>query len=57
VWAAWRAHTRRFPELLFAFLKGGVGWPSQLFGDLMGLQDHQQGGLGRALQSATPLYS
>jgi len=27
--------TRRFPELHFAFLEGGVGWGSQLFGDLI----------------------
>jgi hypothetical protein len=27
--------TRRFPELGFAFLEGGVGWASQLFGDLI----------------------
>ncbi len=30
---AWRAPTRRFPELRFEFLEGGVGWASQLFGD------------------------
>ena len=27
--------TRRFPELRFAFLEGGVGWACQLFGDLL----------------------
>ena len=27
--------TRRFPELRFAFLEGGVGWGCQLFGDLV----------------------
>ena len=27
--------TRRFPQLRFAFLEGGVGWASQLFGDLI----------------------
>ena len=27
--------TRRFPELNFAFLEGGVGWGCQLFGDLV----------------------
>src|SRR5262245_3102925 len=27
--------TRRFPKLRFAFLEGGVGWASQLFGDLI----------------------
>ncbi len=27
--------TRRFPELNFAFLEGGVGWASQLYNDLI----------------------
>lgn len=27
--------TRRFPQLRFAFLEGGVGWACQLFGDLI----------------------
>ena len=27
--------TRRFPELRFAYLEGGVGWGCQLFGDLI----------------------
>jgi predicted TIM-barrel fold metal-dependent hydrolase len=27
--------TRRFPELRWAFLEGGVGWAAQLFGDLI----------------------
>jgi predicted TIM-barrel fold metal-dependent hydrolase len=27
--------TRRFPDLNFAFLEGGVGWGAQLFGDLI----------------------
>ncbi len=27
--------TRRFPELRFAFLEGGVSWGAQLFGDLI----------------------
>src|SRR5436305_4341545 len=27
--------TRRFPELRFAFLEGGVAWGCQLFGDLI----------------------
>ncbi len=27
--------TRRFPDLRFAFLEGGVGWGVQLFGDLI----------------------
>jgi len=28
--------TRRFPSLNFAFLEGGVGWASMLYGDLIG---------------------
>jgi predicted TIM-barrel fold metal-dependent hydrolase len=28
--------TRRFPDLNFAFLEGGVGWAAQLFADLIG---------------------
>jgi predicted TIM-barrel fold metal-dependent hydrolase len=28
--------TRRFPELRFAFLEGGVGWACQLYADLVG---------------------
>jgi predicted TIM-barrel fold metal-dependent hydrolase len=28
--------TRRFPQLRFAFLEGGVGWACSLFGDLVG---------------------
>jgi predicted TIM-barrel fold metal-dependent hydrolase len=28
--------TRRFPELRFMFLEGGVGWACQLFADLLG---------------------
>jgi predicted TIM-barrel fold metal-dependent hydrolase len=28
--------TRRFPQLKFAFLEGGVGWACQLYGDLIG---------------------
>jgi predicted TIM-barrel fold metal-dependent hydrolase len=27
--------TRRFPQLNFGFLEGGVGWAAQLFGDLI----------------------
>jgi hypothetical protein len=27
--------TRRFPQLNFGFLEGGVGWAVQLFGDLI----------------------
>src|SRR5207249_7864996 len=28
--------TRRFPEINFAFLEGGVGWACTLFADLIG---------------------
>src|SRR5207245_10347611 len=28
--------TRRFPQLKFAFLEGGVGWACQLYADLIG---------------------
>jgi len=28
--------TRRFPQLRFAFLEGGVGWACSLYGDLLG---------------------
>src|SRR5256886_11447045 len=28
--------TRRFPELNFAFLEGGVGWACSLYADLIG---------------------
>ena len=31
--------TRRFPELRFAFLEGGVGWAANLFSDLLGHWD------------------
>ncbi|PYM26117.1 MAG: amidohydrolase [Candidatus Rokuibacteriota bacterium] len=43
--------TRRFPELRFAFLEGGVGWASQLFGDLL---EHWERRSARALERMDP---
>src|SRR2546422_5057856 len=43
--------TRRFPELRFAFLEGGVGWASQLFGDLL---EHLERRSGKALERMDP---
>src|SRR5271155_1368819 len=43
--------TRRFPELRFAFLEGGVGWASQLFGDLIG---HWERRNAKALENMRP---
>jgi predicted TIM-barrel fold metal-dependent hydrolase len=43
--------TRRFPELRFAFLEGGVGWGSQLFGDLI---EHWERRGGPALKRMDP---
>ena len=43
--------TRRFPELRFAFLEGGVGWACQLFGDLM---EHWERRNARALENMDP---
>jgi predicted TIM-barrel fold metal-dependent hydrolase len=43
--------TRRFPELRFAFLEGGVGWAAQLFGDLL---EHWERRSGKALQRMDP---
>jgi predicted TIM-barrel fold metal-dependent hydrolase len=43
--------TRRFPELRFAFLEGGVGWGAQLFGDLM---EHWERRNIRALDNMRP---
>jgi predicted TIM-barrel fold metal-dependent hydrolase len=43
--------TRRFPELRWAFLEGGVGWASQLFGDLI---EHWERRNIRALESMKP---
>jgi hypothetical protein len=43
--------TRRFPELHFAFLEGGVGWASQLFGDLI---EHWERRSAKALERMHP---
>jgi len=43
--------TRRFPELRFAFLEGGVGWGCQLFGDLI---EHWERRGGPALKRMDP---
>ena len=43
--------TRRFPELRFAFLEGGVGWGAQLFGDLM---EHWERRNIKALENMKP---
>jgi hypothetical protein len=43
--------TRRFPELRFAFLEGGVGWACQLFGDLV---EHWERRNARALENMHP---
>jgi predicted TIM-barrel fold metal-dependent hydrolase len=43
--------TRRFPELRFAFLEGGVGWACQLFGDLC---EHWERRNAKALENMHP---
>ena len=43
--------TRRFPELQFAFLEGGVGWGCQLFGDLI---EHWERRGAKALERMKP---
>src|SRR5439155_1641645 len=43
--------TRRFPGLRFAFLEGGVGWATQLFGDLL---EHWERRSARALERMDP---
>ena len=43
--------TRRFPELRFAFLEGGVGWACQLFGDLT---EHWERRNRKALENMDP---
>jgi len=43
--------TRRFPQLRFAFLEGGVGWGAQLFGDLM---EHWERRNIKALENMKP---
>lgn len=43
--------TRRFPQLRWAFLEGGVGWASQLFGDLI---EHWERRSAKALERMDP---
>src|SRR5919106_353150 len=43
--------TRRFPDLNFAFLEGGVGWACMLYADLIG---HWEKRNGRAIESTNP---
>jgi predicted TIM-barrel fold metal-dependent hydrolase len=43
--------TRRFPQLRFAFLEGGVGWGCQLFGDLI---EHWERRGAKALERMDP---
>ena len=43
--------TRRFPALRFAFLEGGVGWATQLFGDLL---EHWERRSAKALERMDP---
>ncbi len=43
--------TRRFPDLNFAFLEGGVGWACMLYADLVG---HWEKRNGKAIQSTHP---
>jgi predicted TIM-barrel fold metal-dependent hydrolase len=43
--------TRRFPKLRFAFLEGGVGWATQLFGDLL---EHWERRNAKALERMDP---
>src|SRR5713226_508988 len=43
--------TRRFPELNFAFLEGGVGWASSLYADLIG---HWEKRHRNALENTNP---
>jgi predicted TIM-barrel fold metal-dependent hydrolase len=43
--------TRRFPDLNFAFLEGGVGWACMLYADLIG---HWEKRNGQAIRSTHP---
>jgi hypothetical protein len=43
--------TRRFPDLNFAFLEGGVGWACMLYADLVG---HWEKRNGKAIQATHP---
>jgi len=44
--------TRRFPELNFAFLEGGVSWAASLFADLLGHWEKRNGARMRELDPA-----
>jgi predicted TIM-barrel fold metal-dependent hydrolase len=44
--------TRRFPELNFAFLEGGVAWAVTLFADIIGHWEKRNGAQMRALDPA-----
>jgi hypothetical protein len=43
--------TRRLPQLRFAFIEGGVGWASELFGDLI---EHRERRSAKALERMHP---
>src|SRR5207247_8883472 len=43
--------TRRFPDLNFAFLEGGVGWAAMLYADLIG---HWEKRNRRAIETTNP---
>lgn len=43
--------TRRFPELNFAFLEGGVAWAASLYADLLGHWEKRNGPLMRELDA------
>ncbi len=45
--------TRRFPQLRFAFLEGGVGWACSLYGDLIGHWEKHSVG---ALENLNPAH-
>jgi predicted TIM-barrel fold metal-dependent hydrolase len=45
--------TRRFPDLNFAFLEGGVGWACMLYADLIG---HWEKRNGQAIQATNPAH-
>ncbi|HEX7096442.1 MAG TPA: amidohydrolase family protein, partial [Acidimicrobiales bacterium] len=49
--------TRRFPELNFAFLEGGVAWAASLFCDLIGHWEKRNGARMRALDPAKTNWS
>lgn len=43
--------TRRFPELNFAFLEGGVAWAASLYADLLGHWEKRNGAVMRRLDA------